>query len=90
MFGKSLSLIQSVLKDHRKVLLFTAPALVETLAAKIAVSGFPPLSVRWTGDWIDKAALDRFATFDRCALVTSPARSTGWRCDAKAIVFTET
>ncbi len=90
MSGKTLSLIRSVLNDRRKVLIFTAPTLVETLATEIQSSGFPALSVRWTGDQTDKAALDRFATFDRGALVTSTARSTGWRCDAHAIIFAET
>jgi len=77
--------LQSLVDKHRKILIFTSPAMVAAIVAKLESAGIPAVSFRQ----MYREPLDKFSTLDRGVLVSTPFMYSGWRCDADVIAFVE-
>jgi hypothetical protein len=82
--------IQTIVKQHRKVLIFTSPVMRTRIADEAAKAGIPVTNLVasiLTADKIE--AVEAFENAEEGVLVASPYSATGWRADAKCIVLCE-
>src|ERR1700730_4860533 len=76
--------IEAIIKQHRKVLIFTSPVMRTRIADEAAKAGIPVtnlLASILTADKIE--AVEAFEKAEEGVLVASPYSATGWRADAK-------
>jgi hypothetical protein len=82
--------IQAIIKQHRKVLIFTSPVMRTRIADEADKAGIPVTNLSasiLTADKIE--AVEAFEEAEECVLVASPYSATGWRANAKCIVLCE-
>jgi hypothetical protein len=82
--------IQAIIKQHRKVLIFTSPVMRTRIADEAATTGIPVTNLLASILTADKiGAVEAFEKAEEGVLVASPYSATGWRANAKCIVLTE-